>query len=62
MIVRIFGVQTEADLGLQTYMKVMLGMVTTMSTTLPITANSAIRTSYSIMIHIGLNSHQNLLE
>ena len=62
MIVRILGVQTKAHLGLQTYMKIMLRMVPTTSTILPITTNLAIRTSYSIVIHIGLNSCQNLLE
>ena len=59
MIVRILGVQAEADLGLQTYMKVVLRIKTTMSTILPITSNMAIRTSYSVMIQISLNDHQN---
>ena len=62
MIVRILGVQTKADLGLQTNMKVMLRVKTTTLTELPITSNSAIGTAYSIMIHISLNGHQNLLE
>ena len=62
MIVRIFEVQTKADLGLWTYMKVVLRVVMTMSTILPIAMNPAIRTPYSIMKHIGLNSSQNLLE
>ena len=62
MIVRILGVQTETDLGIWTYMKIVLRVVTTSPTELPITMNSAIRTSYSIMIHVGLNGHQNLLE
>ena len=57
MIVRILWVQTEADLGLWTNMKVMLWMEMTVSTILPITLNMAIRTSYSIMVsgplHLG---------
>ena len=62
MIVRILGIKTEENLGLQTYIKVMLRVVTTMFTKLPITMNLAIRTAYSIVIHISLNGHQNLLE
>ena len=62
MIIRILGVQAETDLGLRAYMKVVLRMVSTMSTILPITMNPAIRTAYSIMKHIGLNGFQKLLE
>ena len=62
MIVRILWVQTEADLRLWTYMKVMLRMVSTASTILPITMNTAIRTSYSITIHISLDSCEYLLK
>ena len=62
MIVRIFGVQTKADLGLETYMKVKLRVITTTLTKLPITTNLEIRTAYSVMIHIHLNGCKNLLE
>ena len=55
MVVRILGVQTEADLRLQTYRKVILRMVLTTSTILPINMNPAIRTTYSFMIDISLN-------
>ena len=62
MIIRILGVKTEADLRLWAYMKVALGTIMTMLTELPIATNMAIRTAYSIMIHISLYGHQNLLE
>ena len=62
MIIRILWVQTEADLRLRAYMKVVLRMVTTTFTEFPIATNTAIRTTYSVMIHISLNSHQDLLE
>ena len=62
MIIRILGVQAEADLGLWTYMKVVLRMITATLTKLPIAVNSAVRTAYSVMIHISLNGCQNLLE
>ena len=62
MIVRILWIQTEADLRLQAYMKVVLRMATTTSTVLPIATNTTIRTSYSIMIHISLYGHENLLK
>ena len=41
---------------------IVLRMEVTTSTILPIAMNLAIRTPYNIMIHIGLNSCQNLLE
>ena len=62
MIVRILWVQTEADLGLRTYMKIMLRMVMTTFTIFPITTNMAIRTPNSIMKHISLYSRENLLK
>ena len=43
-------------------MKVVLRMIMTMSTKFPITSNTAIRTTYSIMIHVGLNGNRNLLK
>ena len=62
MTVRIFGVQAEADLGLWAYMKVMLRMVMTMFTILPIATNTTIGTLNSIMKHISLYGHKNLLK
>ena len=62
MIIRILAVQTKADLRLWTYMKLVLRVIMTMFTKLPIAMNLAIRTTNSIMIHISLNGHQNLLE
>ena len=62
MIIRILWVQTEADLRLREYVKVVLRMITTTLTKLPIATNPAIRTPYSVMIHVSLNGHQNLLE
>ena len=62
MIIRILWVQTEANLRLREYMKVMLRMEPVMSTVLPITTNTTIGTSYSIMIHISLYSCKNLLK
>ena len=62
MIIRILWVQTKTDLGLETYMKVVLWVKMTTLTVLSITTNSAIRTSYSVMRYILFNSHQNLLK
>ena len=62
MIIRILGIQAEADLGLQTHIKVVVQMEMTMFTILPITLSMAIRTAYSVMIHISLNGCKNLLE
>ena len=54
MIVRILQVQAETDLGLWTYMKIVLRVIPTMLTKSPIPMNTAIRTPYSIMKHIGV--------
>ena len=62
MIIRIFWVQAETNLGLWEYMKVVLRMETTTLTILPIASNMTIRTSYSIMVHISLYSCENLLK
>ena len=62
MIIRILRAQTEADLRLQAYMKVVLRMVMTTLTEFPIATNTAIRTTHSVMIHISLNGRQDLLE
>ena len=62
MIVRILGVQTKTNLGLWTLMKVMLRMVMTMFTKLPVTSNMTIRTTEGIMKHMLLNRGQHLLE
>ena len=62
MIIRILQVQTKADLRLWVYMKIVLRMIMTTFTELPIATNTAIRTTYSIMIHISLNGRQDLLE
>ena len=42
MIVRILGVQAEADLTLRTLMEIVLRMVTTTLTKLPIPSNTAL--------------------
>ena len=62
MIVRILGVQTEADLTLRTFMKIVLRVVTTTLTKLPIPLNSALRTTERIMEDVLLNRCQNLPE
>ena len=62
MIVRILWVQTEADLTLRTLMEIMLRMVTTTSTELPIASNMAIRTNERIMEDVLLNHNQHLPE
>ena len=62
MIVRILWVQTEADVTLRTLMKVVLRMVTTTSTELPISSNTAFRTTKRIMEDVLLNRCQNLPE
>ena len=62
MIVRIFWVQAEADLTLRTFMKVVLRMVTTTSTKLPIPSNTTLRTTKRIMKDVLLNRGQHLPE
>ena len=55
MIVRILWVQTEADLTLQTLMKIMLRVVMTTFTKLPIPSNTTLRTPKRIMEDVLLN-------
>ena len=62
MIVRILWVQAEADLTLWTLMKIVLRVIMTTSTKLPITSNTALRTTKRIIEDILLNRGQNLLE
>ena len=62
MIVRILWVQAEADLTLQTLMKVVLRMVSTTLTKLPIPSNTALRATKRIMEDVLLNRCQHLLE
>ena len=62
MIVRILGVQAEADLTLRTFMKIVLRMVTTMFTKLPIPSNTTLRATKRIMEDVLLNHGQNLPE
>ena len=62
MIVRILWVQAEADLTLQTLMKIMLRVVTTASTKFPIPLNTTLRTTKRIMEDVLLNRDQNLPE
>ena len=62
MIVRILGIQAEADLTLQTVMKIMLRMVMTMLTKLPIPSNTTFRTTKRIMEDVLLNRGQHLPE
>ena len=62
MIVRILGVQAEADLALRTFVKIVLRVVTTTLTKLPAPLNTAFRTTKRIMKDILLNRCQNLLE
>ena len=62
VIIRILGIQTEADLGLWTNMEVVLRMVPTTSTILPVTLNTTIGTTKRIMKHILLNCCQYLLK
>ena len=62
MIVRILGVQTEANLTLQTFMEVMLRMETTTSTELPTASNTTIQTTERIMKYVLPNHSQHLPE
>ena len=62
MIVRILWVQAEADLTLQTLMKIMLRVVTTTFTKLPIPSNPTFRTTKRIMEDVLLNHGQHLPE
>ena len=62
MIIRILWVQAEADLTLRTLMEIVLRVITTTSTKLPITSNTALRTTKRIMEDVLLNCSQNLPE
>ena len=62
MTIRILGVQAEADLTLRTLMKVVLRMVSTTFTKLPIPTNTTLRTTQRIMKDILLNRGQHLPE
>ena len=62
MVVRILWVQAEADLTLWTLMKIMLRVVTTMFTKLPIPSNTTLRTTKRIMEDVLLNCSQHLPE
>src|SRR6202000_854201 len=62
MIVRILWVQAEANLTLRTLMKVVLRIVSTTSTKLPITSNTTLRTTERIMEDVLLNRGQHLPE
>ena len=62
MTVRILWVQAEADLTLRTLMKIVLRMISTTSTKLPITSNTTFRTTERIMEDVLLNRGQHLPE
>ena len=62
MTVRILWVQAEADLTLRTLMKIMLRVIATTSTKLPITSNTTFRTTKRIMENVLFNCDQNLPE
>ena len=62
MIIRILGVQAEANLTLQTLMKIMLRVISTTSTELPVTSNATFRTTKRIMEDVLLNRGQYLPE
>ena len=62
MIVRILGVQAEADLTLRTFMKIVLRVVMTTPTKFPIPSNTALRTTKRIMEDVLFNRCQNLPE
>ena len=62
MIVRILWVQAEADLTLRTLVKIVLRVVTTTFTKLPVPSNMTLRTTQRIMEDILLNRGQHLPE
>ena len=62
MIVRILWVQAEANLTLRTLMKIVLRVISTAPTKLPITTNTTFRTTKRIMEDVLLNRGQNLPE
>ena len=62
MIIRILRVQTKADLALQTLVKIMLRVVTTMFTKLPVPSNTTLGTPKRIVKDVLLNRSQHLPE
>ena len=62
MIIRILWVQAEADLTLRTLMKIMLRVVTTTLTELPVPSNTTLRATERIMKDVLLNRGQHLPE
>ena len=62
MIVRILWVQAEADLTFRTLMKIVLRVVTTTFTKLPIPSNTTLGTTKRIMEDVLLNCDQHLPE
>ena len=62
MIIRILGVQAEADLALRTFVKIVLRVVTTTLTKLPVPLNLTFRTTKRIMKDVLLNRCQNFPE
>ena len=62
VIVRILGVQAEADLTLRTLMKIVLRVIMTTFTKFPIPSNTTLRTTKRIMEDVLLNRGQNLPE
>ena len=62
MTVRILRVQAEADLTLQTLMKIVLRVETTTFTKLPIPSNTTLRTTERIIKDVFLNRGQHLPE
>ena len=62
MTIRILWIQTKADLTLRTLVKIMLRVVTTTFTKLPISSNTTLRTTKRIMEDVLLNCSQNLPE
>ena len=62
MIVRILRVQTEANLTLRALVKIVLRVVTTTFTELPVPSNTTLGTPKRIMENVLFNRCQNLLE
>ena len=62
MIIRILWLQAEADLTLRTLVKIVLRVVTTTFTELPVPSNTTLRTTKRIMKDVLLNRGQHLLE
>ena len=59
MIIRILWVQAETDLELQTYMKVMLGVILTTPTILPVSLDTTVTNTVTYLkdfTHMSRNS------